>query len=173
MQKARKLRRGSRALTMVAVLLAASVVLVSSLGPSRAEPTCVVDVASWDVLWIRTGPGTAFARVTGIPAGACGVEILGPCERGWCRVSYGSAIGWVSNRYLGRATGGDGGAACVVGVANWDVLWLRAGPGTAFARIGSIPPNACGIEITGPCKGRWCRVTYGGADGWTNTRYLR
>lgn len=64
-------------------------------------------------------------------------------------------------------------AACVnARVKSWDVLWIRKGPGTKFAKRTSIPAGACGVTITGTCKGAWCRVRYNGVGGWTNTGYL-
>ena len=149
------------------------VLLLLFAGPSRAETACVVGVPNWDVLWIRTGPGVRFARAKDIPANACGVQIAGVCERGWCRVSYAGVGGWANVRYLGRAGGSGDGTACVVGVANSDVLWLRTGPGPNFNPIDAIPARACGVRITGPCEKRWCRVTFGGLSGWVNTSYLQ
>ena len=66
-------------------------------------------------------------------------------------------------------------AACVVGVPNWDVLWMRAGPSVRYRRIGSIGPRACGVRVlwrTCVRGGRWCRVRYRGRSGWVNMRYI-
>lgn len=66
-----------------------------------AQAACVVDVASWDVLWIRTGPSTRFQRVGSIPANGCGVRVIwSECQGSWCRVHYRGVSGWASTRYL-------------------------------------------------------------------------
>ena len=68
----------------------------------------------------------------------------------------------------------DAKAACVVGVASWDVLWIRSGPSTRYGKVGSIPANACGVRINwDDCSGAWCRVYYRGVQGWSSTRLLR
>ena len=48
---------------------------------------------------MRTGPGTSYAKITTIPAGAP-VEVFG-CN-GWCEVAYGGTRGWVSANYITR-----------------------------------------------------------------------
>lgn len=60
----------------------------------------------------------------------------------------------------------------VSGVASWDRLNIRSGPGADYPVLGSIPPNGTGVICVGPCQGRWCRIEWRGAEGWTNTRYL-
>ena len=66
-------------------------------------------------------------------------------------------------------------AACVIGVADWDVLWMRAGPSVRYRRIGAIGPRACGVRVYWRrCVrgGRWCKVRYRGRIGWVNMRYI-
>ena len=66
-------------------------------------------------------------------------------------------------------------AACVTGVASWDVLWMRAGPSVRYRRIGGIGPGACGVRVywrTCVRGGRWCKVRYRGRTGWVNMRYI-
>ena len=64
-------------------------------------------------------------------------------------------------------------AHCVRGVANWDVLWIRSGPNRNAAKVGAIPPRACGVSVNyNRCRGSWCRVSYRGIRGWSHTRYL-
>lgn len=64
-------------------------------------------------------------------------------------------------------------AECVVGVASWDVLWIRTGPSTRYSKVGAIPYDACGVRVFwGACRGSWCRVSYRGVHGWSSVRYL-
>lgn len=49
-------------------------------------------------------------------------------------------------------------------------LHLRAGPGTNYAVIGTMPRGAQ-VQVH-QCPGSWCQVSYGGATGWASHRYL-
>ncbi|MDX2158127.1 MAG: SH3 domain-containing protein [Hyphomicrobiaceae bacterium] len=64
------------------------------------------------------------------------------------------------------------GSNCVVGVARWDTLRIRRGPGAGHEEIGAIPAGACRVEQVGGCQGRWCRIAWRGHIGWVNTYYL-
>ncbi len=50
-------------------------------------------------------------------------------------------------------------------------LNMRAGPGTAYSVLDTIP---AGVLIdAGQCSGSWCRVVFDGRQGWVSGRYLR
>jgi hypothetical protein len=56
-----------------AVLTAAVLAVALNFStPRPAQAACVVDVASWDVLWIRSGPSTRYQKVGSIPHNGCG-----------------------------------------------------------------------------------------------------
>ncbi|MEM7774051.1 MAG: hypothetical protein AAF732_00470 [Pseudomonadota bacterium] len=68
----------------------------------------------------------------------------------------------------------DAHAACVVGVADWDVLWIRRGPSSRTRKVGAIPPFTCGVVVYwDACRGSWCPVYFRGVNGWSHTRYLQ
>lgn len=68
----------------------------------------VWNVASWDVLNVRNGPGAAFEAVDALPYNARGVQTVNCVEVGtnsgpatWCLVNWqGRQRGWVNRRYL-------------------------------------------------------------------------
>lgn len=64
-------------------------------------------------------------------------------------------------------------AACVIGVARNDVLWIRSAPRASARKVGAIPYDACGVRIGACARGNWCRVYYRGISGWSNTIFLR
>ena len=65
-------------------------------------------------------------------------------------------------------------AACVTGVASWDVLWIRSRPTARSRKVGAIPYRGCGVRVYwSHCRRSWCRVYYRGVSGWAHTRYLR
>ena len=73
-------------------------------------------------------------------------------------------------------SGASPGAYAVVGVASDDVLNVRAGPGVAYAVVGTIPPYGMGVRIAGEGQlvgeSPWAPVAYGDLTGWVNSRYL-
>lgn len=64
-------------------------------------------------------------------------------------------------------------AACVAGVAPNDTLRIRTGPASDYPEAGQIPPNACGVQVSGNCRSGWCPVSYRGKKGWSSAMYLR
>ena len=70
----------------------------------------VRDVASWDVLNVRNGPGVAFDQVDALHHNARRVQVVNCVEIGtsrgpatWCLVNWqGFQRGWVNSRFLGE-----------------------------------------------------------------------
>jgi hypothetical protein len=62
----------------------------------------------------------------------------------------------------------------VVGVPFDDVLNMRERPNPRSFPVGEIPFDATGIRGLG-CNedNTWCRVRYGGHEGWVNARFIR
>ncbi len=60
----------------------------------------------------------------------------------------------------------------VTGVAQDDVLNVRAGPTTDAPIIGTLAPGAEAVEVT-QVDGGWARVNSGERSGWAALRYLQ
>lgn len=60
----------------------------------------------------------------------------------------------------------------VVGVQSWDVLNVRSGPGVGYQITGALAPGEACIVKTGERRGNWVHISYRGAYGWVNRRYL-
>jgi hypothetical protein len=60
----------------------------------------VIDVATNDVLNIRSGPNAKFSIVSTIPPNARGIRITGACTGQWCPVQFGLAHGWANRSFL-------------------------------------------------------------------------
>ncbi len=60
----------------------------------------------------------------------------------------------------------------VRGVEDWDQLNIRSRASARGRIVGSIPATGSGIHCLGPCKGKWCRISWRGVVGWTNMRFL-
>lgn len=89
----------------VALPIAAALTLfITASSPALACACCgtwqVYNVASDDVLNIRSGPSVHYGKVGYIPAGSACVIRTGPCQGSWCRISYASTTGWVNAKYL-------------------------------------------------------------------------
>src|SRR4051812_25797380 len=92
-------------------VLAAGLALTAGAWPlvaHAAEQLRVVGVASPDVLNIRSGPSASQPILGTAPPDARGLEGLGACTHGWCRIRYGSIEGWVNARFIGPDTGSPG-----------------------------------------------------------------
>ena len=75
------------AIAGAALWLAATAVAAAAPGVAKASVN------------LRAGPGTSYARITTIPAGAR-VQVL-RCPR-WCEVVYAGRRGWASAGYIAR-----------------------------------------------------------------------
>lgn len=61
-----------------------------------------------------------------------------------------------------------GGLAAAATVTN--DLNLRSGPGTSYGVVGTMPAGA-EVNVLG-CEGSWCRVSWGGTEGYASASYL-
>jgi formylglycine-generating enzyme required for sulfatase activity len=65
----------------------------------------------------------------------------------------------------------------VTGLKAAGKLIIRSGAGVTFQELGSVPPNATGIEITGPPvmndKDAWVPIRAGQLTGFVNSKYLQ
>jgi len=77
----------NKRLTFAAAALAAAVVL-----PAAAHAAYTTGSVN-----LRSGPGTSYARLTTVPAGAY-VDVY-DCAS-WCRVSWNGYEGWISGSYV-------------------------------------------------------------------------
>ena len=64
----------------------------------------------------------------------------------------------------------------VIFVESNDVLNVRSGPGVSFGIVGTLPPNANDVQITGSGQlvsgSTWVLVQRGALSGWVNGRFL-
>ncbi|MBF9035925.1 SH3 domain-containing protein [Rhodobacterales bacterium HKCCE2091] len=62
----------------------------------------------------------------------------------------------------------------VTGVASDDVLNVRVDPDASSGIIGTLAPDATGIEVTGTnADGSWLRLNTGERSGWASARFLQ
>jgi len=60
----------------------------------------------------------------------------------------------------------------VANVNPGDVLNVRREPSSEAAVIGTLRPEASGIQRAGTCRTGWCPIEHAGLNGWVNAAYL-
>jgi uncharacterized protein YraI len=80
------------------VWAAASIVGLAFLNasPVAAQTLCI----GKESVLLRAGPSWRQDPVGSLPAGSCGVQVVGKCVSGWCEVALGSRRGWVDSKLV-------------------------------------------------------------------------
>ncbi len=162
-------RRGPLAVLSAFLLVTAvlSAVVVAPRSASAASATTTT------ALNLRRGPGTNYAVILVMPAGAS-VETVGAAENGFVPVTYRGSRGYASQDYL--STGGSGtvvrertGATGPARVTT--ALNLRAGPSTSDA-VRTVIPNGGSVTLTGERANGFAGLTYQGISGWGYASFI-
>ena len=108
---------------------------------------------------IRSGPGTSYSRVGGIPNRGT-FTVTGHSGQWWA-VNYNGVSGYVTSEYV-----------LVPGVVHASGgLYMRSGPGTGYGVVAGIPDGSS-ITITKIENDQWYRVSYGGSSGYSSSSYI-
>ena len=88
--------------------LALAVVVLTAVMPSSPAHACaccdtfkVVNVASWDMLNVRAGPGMRYEVIDRLAPGEGCIAWTGKRRGAWVLIRVGNTTGWVSSRFLG------------------------------------------------------------------------
>ena len=81
------------ALSVVAIALVAA---SGAADPASAQTLCI----GKESVLLRAGPSWRQDPVGSLPAGACGVQVVGKCVSGWCEVALGNRRGWVDSKLV-------------------------------------------------------------------------
>lgn len=161
------MRLALAALVAAGTAFAAPAVSADPIVPG--EEHCVIHVRPGDVLNMREGPGAGRQIVARKRHDACGIRVNRRCRGNWCPVEDGHSLGWAHRRHLAMVSPA---MYCVTGVAQGDVLNLRAYPSPQSRVIHRLPRNQCGIAFLPHAVGNWQRIRVEGHQGWVNRRYL-
>jgi len=152
--------------------------------------------ATWN-LRIRSGPGTDYSRIAGLPADST-VPVLGRNEAAtWVLIDYNGTQGWIATAYctfagdllsapinagnsappaLPQTAAPQAGAApaSTVIAKPFYNLRLRAGPGTNFEQTVVVPSGSVTYVLAQCTVGdeRWLYVEYSGSRGWLASWYV-
>lgn len=122
---------------------------------------------------LRAGPGTDYDTLATIPANA--TLTLTGIDNGWYKTSYNDVEGYICSDYVilsessaASSSSGDLGT----GILNTDgsSLNLRAGPGSDYQKLASIPAGAV-LTLTGSENG-WYKTSYNGVEGYVSSDYI-
>ena len=144
-------------------------------GSGKADPVvpgeehCVINVRTDDRLNLRARPSSSAHILARWSYGQCGVMITGECRGDWCPAEDGHHAGWAHRHYLAMVSPA---MYCVTGMAEWDVLNLRAWPSATSRVLTQLIPHQCDIAFLPYAVGSWQKVRVGGWEGWVNRRYL-
>jgi len=89
------------------IVAAGLVVTGLNSSPAEARTLCV----GKESVLLRGGPSSRHNPVGSLPAGACGIQVVGKCVSGWCDVALGTRRGWVDSRQVIVKEGGGAPAA--------------------------------------------------------------
>jgi SH3-like domain-containing protein len=163
--------------TLLGLLAALSMAFAPLAVPGKAEADplvsggehCVINIPTDDTLNMREAPGTGSRVLTRLPYAQCGVTLIDDCQYDWCPVENGHYRGWAHRRYLAAVSPA---RYCVTGVAEWDVLNLRAWPAPTSRVLTELDPGQCDIAFLPYATGNWQKVRVDGWEGWVNRRFL-
>jgi len=86
----------------------AALLMAAALGMSTSQAEARTLCAGEKGLNLRSGPSVKHGTVGRLPAGACGIRVVGKCASGWCVVGLGDRRGWANTRLVqvreGRST---------------------------------------------------------------------
>lgn len=125
--------------------------------------TGAVPVVNAGPLNVRSGPGTGYDRVGSLNKGA-EVTILEAVD-GWYKVSAGNVVGYVSAQYISLD-----GTVEQEGLVLQGPLNVRSGPGTGYARVGSLSVGTT-VTILGSENG-WYQISTGSLTGYVSADYV-
>lgn len=124
---------------------------------------------------LRAGPGTEYDILASIPANTALILTLTGIDNGWYKTSYNGVEGYIHSDYVTLNGGSDASAAQAnlgTGILNTggSSLNLRAGPGSDYEKLASIPAHAV-LTLTGSENG-WYKTSYEGMEGYVSGDYI-
>jgi len=124
-------------------------------------------------LHMRSAPGTNKRILFTIPKGRQMIYVSS--KNGWYEVQYGGKQGFVSASYVRtqnvvqQQVRPEAPAASGT-LKSTSALNIRKGPGTGYARVGSMPKGA--VVSYNEIRNGWYKVSYNGKTGYASGRYL-
>ncbi len=135
----------------------------------EGEEHCVVNVAGWDRLNVRSVPDANGPIVTKHRYADCGLVVTSAVANGWVRIDDGHYEGWVNSKFISMVSPA---LYCVTDVEADDTLNLRAYPSTISRVVAELDPDQCDIAFLPYSTGNWQKVRVDGDEGWVNRKFV-
>ncbi len=126
---------------------------------TAGEEHCVVNVATWDRLNIRSRPSSRAPVVSGKRYGSCGILVVGSCRAQWCPVEDGHWVGWVNRRFLSMVSPA---LYCTKGAR----VHVRAFPSSKSRVLVALGAHTCEIAFLPYTQNNWQKIRVHGWEGW-------
>ena len=142
--------------------------MLASAGKASVVPGeehCVINVASWDKLNIRSGPSTKARVVVRKGYGSCGIMVIDSCQAKWCPVEDGHMKGWANRQFLSMVSPA---LYCTVNRGRHGVVKLRTFPSPQSRILITLKKYTCGIALLPYSRNNWQKVRVNGWEGWLN-----
>ena len=123
------------------------------------EEHCVVNVATWDRLNIRSRPSSQSPVVVRKRYGSCGILVVGRCRALWCPVEDGHSAGWVNRRFLSMVSP----ARYCTKAAR---VKVRAYPSSESRVLVGLTAHTCGVAFLPYSQSNWQKIRVQGWEGW-------
>ena len=136
---------------------------------SASALTYGVGTVTGDSLRLRESASTDSAILTTAVKGT-DVVVLENQVNGWYKVNLAGAEGYMSADYLKSSAAATSTLSTGILNTNGSSLNLRAGPGSNYQKLASIPANAV-LTLTGSENG-WYKTSYNGVEGDVSGDYI-
>lgn len=134
--------------------------------PEAGSTTAVVTAGPLNV---RSGPATSYSRVGSLGKGD-EITILESLDD-WCKISYGDLTGYVFAQYISTDIAAfRSQAESREGLVLSGPLNVRSGPGTSYARLGSLRVGST-LTVHSSANG-WYYITRGSLTGYVSADYV-
>ncbi|WP_231688045.1 SH3 domain-containing protein [Bacillus sp. FJAT-18017] len=128
-----------------------------------AAPAYTVNASSLNV---RSGPGTQYARIGGLPRGSS-INVIEKVSNGWYKINYNGKTGYVAGQYV--AVNGTSVKSTYRVTAT--ALNVRTGPSTKYARIGLLK-NGAAVNVVKKESNGWYKINYNGKTAYVSGQYV-
>ena len=142
--------------------------MLASVGKASVVPGeehCVINVPSWDMLNIRSGPSTKARVVVRKRYGSCGIMVVDSCKGKWCPVEDGHMKGWANRQFLSMVSPA---LYCTIKRGRHGDVKLRAFPSPQSRVLVALKKHTCGIAFLPYSRNNWQKVRVSGWEGWLN-----
>ncbi|MGN0968252.1 MAG: C40 family peptidase [Oscillospiraceae bacterium] len=148
---------------------ATGVLLTVCLTVSASALTYGVGTVTGDSLRLRESASTDSAILTTAAKGT-DVVVLEDQVDGWYKVALAGTEGYMFADYLSVSVQADTDLGTGTLDTDGSTLNLRAGPGTEYSKLASIPASAT-LTLTGISNG-WYKTSYNGVEGYVSSDYV-